>query len=108
MSLIDSVIRPLAVAVLAATIANCNEGCVPGWTQLSPADAYAMEISGCANSYDMDIKKCANEAGSMDDFGVCKDKAEEEYRICRGNADRKYLGYNSNGSYPGQFYPPSR
>jgi hypothetical protein len=102
MSLTDSVLRPVAAFILAATIANCNDGCILGWKQLSPADAYAMEVSGCVNQRNRNVMACATDAGSMEDYQDCRADAEEQERQCRSMVDKKYLGYNSQGGYPSE------
>jgi hypothetical protein len=107
-TLLDSVIRPVAAFVLAAIVANCNDGCVPGWTQLSPADAYAMEVSGCVTKRNSEVMKCAGDAKSVAEYNECKAKADEGDRVCREQVDRKYLGYNSEGGYPSEFRTPGR
>lgn len=96
-TLADCILKPLAAFVLAAVVANCNDGCGP---YISPAEAYAMEVSGCMMKYDSSVKKCANEAPTVPAFQECKAEAEDGLRICRGQVERKYLNYNSNGSYP--------
>lgn len=106
-SLVDSVIRPIAAFVLAAVVANCNEGCLPGYTQLSPADAYAMEISGCVTRRNAEVIKCAETAKTVPEYQECREDADENDRKCRAMVDRKYFNYNSNGNYPSEQPPPS-
>lgn len=108
MSFVDSVVRPVLALVLAATIANCNEGCLPGYTQIDPATAYAMEVSGCVSKRNAEVLNCANQSVSMPEYEACRYGAEESERKCRAQVDRKYLEYNSNGSYPSQYTPPGR
>lgn len=108
MSLTDSVLRPVAAFVLAAVVANCNQGCLPGYTAISPAEAYAMEVSGCVAVRNTAVVKCAQEAEDMASYYSCKDEAEEKDRQCRAQVDRKYLGYNSQGGYPSEYNPPGR
>lgn len=96
--LTENILKPLAAFILAAILANCNDGC--GGTWISPADAYAMEVSGCVAKRDTMVMACAKEAGSLPEYQSCHEEAEDAYRICRGQVDRKYLNYNSNGNYP--------
>lgn len=105
--LIDKVLRPLAAFALAAVVANCNEGCA-GWQNITPAEAYAMEVSGCVTIRNTRVMGCAAEAGTVPEYLSCREDAEEEERKCRAQVDRKYLGYNSNGNYPSEPAPPSR
>ncbi len=107
-TLIDGVIRPLAAFLLAAVVANCNDGCIGYGPIISPAEAYAMEVSGCVEGRNKEVLACAGDASTADQYLVCKADAEEKERKCRAQVDRKYLNYNSNGSYPGEQYPPSR
>lgn len=99
-SLVDSVIRPIAAFVLAAVVANCNEGCLPGYQSISPAEAYAMEISGCVSKRNAEVIQCAESARTVPEYTECKDEADENDRKCRSMVDRKYFNYNSNGNYP--------
>ena len=105
-TLIDCVIKPMAAFLLAAVVANCNDGCIPGWQQMSPADAYAAEVSGCVMKRNAEVMKCAQEAGTVPEYQECHEDAEEAHRICREAVDRKYLGYNIQGGYPGESNPP--
>lgn len=105
-SLIDGVLRPLAAFVLAAVVANCNDGCIPGWQQISPADAYKMEIGACVAKRNAEVIRCAQEAGVTGDYISCRYEADEEDRICRAQVERKYWNYNSNGDYPSEQPPP--
>lgn len=63
------------------------EGCLPGWTQMSPADAYRIESEQCA-------KKPGDEAWK-----------------CQNGVDHKYGQYNAEGGYPspgkGHFCTPT-
>jgi hypothetical protein len=105
-SLIDSVLRPIAAFVLAAVVANCNDGCIPGWQQMSPADAYKAEIGACVAQRNADVLSCASDAGTVPDYLICREDADEADRICRGAVDRKYANYNNNGNYPSEQPPP--
>ncbi len=96
--IVDSVIRPLAAVVLAAVLGTCNEGC--GGTFISPADAYAMGVSGCVTKRNTHVMQCANGAITEQLYYQCKEDADEEYRICRGNLDKQFGLYLSNGEYP--------
>lgn len=98
MSLTNNVIRPLAAAILAAVVANCTEGC--GGVQISPAEAYAMEISGCVTQRNRDVLWCAQDASSREESKACREDAEEKERQCRSMVDKKYGLYNASGSYP--------
>lgn len=50
--------------------------CLPGWTQLSPEDAYEIESKHCAK------------------------KPGDEARACQSMVDKKYGRYLSEGAYP--------
>jgi hypothetical protein len=97
MNLTDSVVRPVVAVILAAVVANCNEGCGP---YISPADAYAMEMSGCVAKRNTVVRECVEKAKTLQESRDCREEAEEAYRICTGQVERKYFNYNSNGSYP--------
>lgn len=109
MSLTDTVLRPIAALVLAAVVANCNEACIPYGRSISPAEAYAMEVSGCVATRNTKVQVCAQEASTMAGFEECKADADDDMRGCRGMVDRKYMNYNSNGNYPSEpISPPVR
>lgn len=100
-TMIETVLRPLAVAVLAGVVANCNEGCLPFMgDSISPSEAYAMEMSGCTGKRNAEVRRCAEKSPTLQDSKACRADAEEAYRVCVGQVERKYLNYNGNGSYP--------
>lgn len=92
------ILAPIGATILAAIVANCNEGC--GGVSISPADAYAMELSACAAKRDAKVIQCAEEAGSKAESQECRAQAEDDYIGCRNLVDHKYGLYNANGSYP--------
>lgn len=99
--IVDSVIRPIAALALATVVANCTEGCV-GWYDISPADAYAMEVSGCVAKANKADSECVSNANFAKEAMECRGRVEEEHRKCRAMVDRKYGMYNGSGGYPAQ------
>lgn len=73
-----------ALTAGALAVASCLNGCIPGWTQMSPAEAQRIERAECEKKPDAEAR-----------------------RICFGRVARKYGRYNSEGGYPEQWMPPS-
>jgi hypothetical protein len=105
-TLVDTVIRPLAAFVLAAVVANCNDGCLPGYTQIDPATAYAMEVSGCASQRNAQVLECAKTVPTVESYITCVEDADWRDHQCRAQVDRKYGLYLKEGGYPSE-HPPA-
>lgn len=83
--------------VMAVVAALTNDGCGP---YISPADAYAQEIAGCAAKANKEDADCVKTLQTEKEVKECRDDAEWHYYQCKQGVNRRFHTYLGMGGYP--------